>query len=137
MNPDRKFVAKPSYVINTDDLCTICKAEKHLLFARGLFQALAHDKKMTHIEKNGLYLYCLRTGHLARQCTNGQRCKRCRRPHHTLLHIEAKKAKNEKPPSSTSVTTKNEGTPIVATHVRTREQSPGSPYGLPSPSYWP
>ncbi len=42
------------------------------------------------VRSHNLCLNCFRPGHLSRNCTSLHRCKRCQKPHHTLLHIETK-----------------------------------------------
>ncbi len=56
---------------------------------------------------NGLCMNCLRPGHFVRRCTSTQRCRRCQKSHHTLLHLEVKSDGREPnpplplPPSNT------------------------------------
>ena len=64
--------------------------EKHPLYACQTFKALSHDKMMEVIRSHNLCLNCLRPGHYTRKCTSLSKCRKCQRPHHTLLHIEAK-----------------------------------------------
>ena len=66
------------------------KKEKHPLYACTKFRTLSHDDMMSIVKSNKLCLNCMRPGQYARECTSSHRCKRCQRPHHTLLHVETK-----------------------------------------------
>ena len=39
---------------------------------------------------HSLCLNCLKPGHYSKKCTNLSKCRKCQRPHLTLLHIEPK-----------------------------------------------
>ena len=68
--------------------CTLCKTEKHSLFACPQFRAFTHDKKMSAVKSNDLCVNCLRPGHFVRQCRSVNRCRKCQKSHHTLLHVD-------------------------------------------------
>ena len=92
-NP-RRQPSKPitSFVSNTsptDRSCVICK-EKHPLYACSQFKALSDDDKMTVLRDNNLCRNCLQGGHFQRKCKSNHKCKVCQKPHHTLLHTEAR-----------------------------------------------
>ena len=68
--------------------CVVCTSERHPLYTCQKFKAMSRDEKLTTLRKNNLCLNCLGSGHFAKQCRSSHRCKKCQRPHHTLLHIE-------------------------------------------------
>lgn len=83
-------------------MCAICKTERHSLFTCPQFKALAPDKKMSTVKSNNLCINCLRPGHFVKQCRSTNRCRRCQKSHHTLLHVEQAA---EAPASQTPVVT--------------------------------
>ena len=70
--------------------CSLCKTEKHFLFSCPQFKALAHDDKMSTVKSSDLCVNCLRPGHFVKHCRSTNRCRRCQKSHHTLLHVEQK-----------------------------------------------
>ena len=70
--------------------CIICKTEKHPLYCCSRFKGLAHDRMVSFLKENSICLNCLRPGHFVRQCKSPSKCKKCQRPHHTLLHVETR-----------------------------------------------
>ena len=40
------------------------------------------------VKENRICLNCLRPGHFVRQCKSQHKCRKCQRPHHTLLHVD-------------------------------------------------
>lgn len=94
------FAASTGLPIN----CVACKREKHPLYACTVFKALGHEDRVSLLKSNGLCLNCMRPGHYIRDCTSASRCKRCQKPHHTLLHIETKRGPpSPETPSTVSV----------------------------------
>ncbi len=69
----------------TDANCTLCKNEKHPLYVCTRFKSLPRDKMVSLIKSSEL---CLRPGHFSRQCPSLNRCRKCQKPHHTLIHSE-------------------------------------------------
>ena len=109
----RKSFAK-SYVAAVQDSCVACKG-MHPLHKCKDFCTMPHKKKMTIVKGNTLCLNCLRSGHFLRNCPSEQRCKECRKPHHSLLHIatppkrETELLRDKSPPK--------EKPAIISTHV--------------------
>lgn len=68
--------------------CVVCKTERHPLYCCPRFKGLAHDRMVSFLKENSICLNCLRPGHFVRQCKSPYKCKKCQRPHHTLLHVE-------------------------------------------------
>ncbi len=90
----------------TDSLsnpCIVCKIEKHPLYSCSQFKALPHDKMISILKAHGICLNCLRPGHFIRQCKSAYRCKKCQKPHHTLLHVDAKETVPVTPPVDPTV----------------------------------
>ena len=67
-----------SFAANTFDVtlfsCSLCKTEKHSLFACPQFKTLPHDKKMSAVKAASLCVNCLRPGHYVKQCRSAHRC---------------------------------------------------------------
>ena len=94
---------------STKDQCIACKADKHPLYACAKFKSMPHDQKVSMLKANDLCLNCLGPGHFVKQCKSLHRCKRCQRPHHTMLHVDRQAAT----PSS-SLPAEGSETPIVS-----------------------
>ena len=73
---------------STTASCIMCKTEKHPLYSCTRFKGLTHDRMMSLLKEHGMCLNCLRPGHFVRQCKSQHKCRKCQRPHHTLLHVE-------------------------------------------------
>ena len=84
------FSSRPitSLTAVVDEYCVACKTSKHPLYGCPKFKALPHDRMMVPLKSNRVCLYCLKPGHFIKECTSTHRCRKCRRPHHTLLHVE-------------------------------------------------
>lgn len=70
------------------DNCTLCKNEKHMFFSCPRFKALTHEKKLATLRSQEVCMNCLRPGHFVKQCRSAHRCRKCQKPHHTLLHVD-------------------------------------------------
>ena len=81
---------------STTNLSFACKTEKHPLYRCTKFKSMPHDKKVPTLKTNDLCMNRLGPGHFVRQCKSLHRCKKCQKPHHTLLHVESQ---GETPPS--------------------------------------
>ena len=79
-----------SYVTGINDICVICKPNKHPLYACRQFKSLSHDQMVSILKDNNLCMNCLRPDHFVIHCTSNQMCRKCQKPHHTLLHLKAK-----------------------------------------------
>ena len=89
--PITSFTANVS---DTTTSCVVCKSEKHPLYVCTRFKGLTHDKMLSTVRSNNLCLNCLRPGHMSKNCTSIHRCRKCQKPHHTLLHNEAPQSNN-------------------------------------------
>ena len=90
-----------SFAATVDDGCVVCKAGKHHLYACQKFKLLSHNQKIAVLKDGGICMNCFRPGHFVKQCPSPQRCRRCQKPHHTLLHLEAA-SHGPEPATSTS-----------------------------------
>jgi len=70
------------------DRCISCGTEKHYLYTCTKFRSLSHAEKIDLLRSKNYCMKCLCTGHFVRKCQSLNHCKRCQRPHHTLLHME-------------------------------------------------
>ena len=94
---------------STKDQCIACKADKHPLYACTKFKSMPHDQKVSTLKANNLCLNCLGPGHFVKQCKSLHRCKRCQRPHHTMLHVD-----RQAPTPSSSLPAEGSETPVVS-----------------------
>ena len=109
-----------SFTANVDDSCAVCKSGKHPLYACQKFKALPHEQIMSIQKDDGLCMNCFKAGHFVRRCTSTQRCRRCQKPHHTLLHLEVKPEHREQGaafPLPTSTQNPNDHPITVLSHV--------------------
>ena len=94
--------------------CVLCTTEKHPLYVCPRFKVLPHDKMLSTIQNNKLCMNCLRPGHFSRQCGSLNRCRKCQKPHHTLLHDETKgKGQGEQPSVAPAVE------PVISSNAAT------------------
>ncbi len=97
--PIASFVANTN--VPTAITCVCCKKDKHPLYACAKFKALSHDDMISTLKSKGMCINCLRPGHYIKDCSSAHRCKKCQKPHHTLLHVEYKGASQNQTPSDT------------------------------------
>ena len=97
--PVTSFAANAS---NSSPLCTVCKTERHPLYACPRFKLLPHDQKISTLKSNGNCINCLKPGHFVKQCKSLHHCKACQKPHHTLLHLDSPPMSST-PPSPTPI----------------------------------
>lgn len=115
--------------------CVICTSERHPLYTCPKFKAMSHDDKTSTLKGNKLCLNCLGSGHFVKQCKSSHRCRKCQRPHHTLLHVESLGNSPSQPPdpsnhppaqavSNTAVKLKSSAL-LMTCRVLTMELKPG------------
>ena len=103
-HPSFRSISHTSSVSAANNHCVVCKTEKHPLYACTRFKALSRDKVIETLKSNNLCMNCLRPGHYAKQCTSLGKCRRCQRPHHTLIHNEAIAGPSNVSPQASIVT---------------------------------
>ena len=112
-----------SFAANADETntkCILCKNERHPLYVCARFKALSHDRMVSTLKDNKLCMNCLKLGHFVKQCKSLHRCRKCQKPHHTLLHIEAEQGSQGSqgsqatPVSSTLVSTNSASKPVTS-----------------------
>ncbi len=100
VRPSKKnFSSVASFAASTDTVtnhCVLCKTDKHPLYSCSKFKSLSHEQKTSTLKDNHLCMNCL-GAHFVRQCKSIHRCKRCQKPHHSLLYVDAP---NNPPPTS-------------------------------------
>lgn len=87
--PPKKFPPRPVDAYSADvnaSPCVACKMGKHPLYSCTKFRGLLHEQKLSILHENRLCINCLGSGHYSKECRSNYRCKKCQRPHHTLLH---------------------------------------------------
>ena len=85
--------------------CSNCEME-HWITECAKFKGATTNERWEIAKEKRLCFRCLRRRHMKMNC-KGQPCKKCRRPHHTMLHSEptqqaAVATHQENPPSSSS-----------------------------------
>lgn len=70
-----------------NDLCLVCKQQKHYIFQCPKFLNLPISDKYQEIRKQKLCGNCLRPGHFKINC-NSSGCKKCHLKHNTSLHVD-------------------------------------------------
>lgn len=75
---------------NTKLECIVCK-QVHSIYQCEQFQKMDRDTKAAKVKALGLCFNCLKSNYMASECKSGN-CRKCKRKHHTLLHIETEQA---------------------------------------------
>lgn len=105
--------------------CAGCK-QPHFLFQCESFRAQTPQQRFDFVRRSNLCTNCLKSSHLAKNCTGGS-CKYCQRKHHTLLHLPLSPTliAMEAPPH-----TQPEDIPVDQQHlqVETTQRPSHSPY---------
>ena len=75
---------------NNPTICAYCKVKSHPLFRCFKFASATHEQKIKFVKDENRCRKCLRTGHLAKECTQVISCDFCENPfgtdHNRLLH---------------------------------------------------
>ncbi len=72
---------------------------------------------MSTLKSYGLCLNCLKPGHFVKECTSTHRCRKCQKPHHTLLHLEVQPERRESTDTSPVAVPSSNDTDPVLSHV--------------------
>lgn len=67
--------------------CTWCQDDHKLAYCKK-FGSLDVDKRRDFVRTNGLCFNCLGTNHSVFSCRQSTRCHKCKKKHHTILHLE-------------------------------------------------
>jgi len=125
MNPDlsnnsQKAKLHSVHVATPNQSCIHCK-NKHFIFQCESFRKLPVEKRIEIIRNAHLCINCLRSGnHQAKNCT-ASLCRKCGKPHNTLLHFGSSKTDGSMndnqsaiPPSeSIQASSSNSSAPLV------------------------
>ena len=63
---------------------------------------MSHDGKVAVLKEKKLCMNCLNGGHFVRNCRSVHRCKKCQKPHHSLLHVDEPKTSESSGTSSST-----------------------------------
>lgn len=66
--------------------CPVCR-ENHSIYSCSKFKALTPADRCKFAQENKLCINCLGIKHAYKDCKSQTRCKKCAKPHHTLLHF--------------------------------------------------
>lgn len=75
--------------------CVYCKKPDHSIYSCRDFLTLSVNSRIAEIKKLKLCLNCLKSNHNSWNC-NVQKCKKCNKPHNTLLHLDFSNSHNSK-----------------------------------------
>lgn len=83
--------AVASHASNAELLSSQCILipDRRPLYACQRFRDMSHEAKINTVKSNGLCMNCLTPSHFVKRCTSAHQCKRCQKPHHTLLHTDS------------------------------------------------
>lgn len=70
----------------TSQVCDLCK-EGHRLYECKQFLKLSAEERRVELRKKQLCINCMKAGHYAKDCRSST-CRKCSKPHNTLLHVE-------------------------------------------------
>ena len=88
-NPKRSFQSRSAtFTASVSNTCVVCRGDKHALFTCPQFRSMNRDKRMA-VLRNELCINCLKPGHFAKRCPNLNRCRKCDKSHHTLIHDDS------------------------------------------------
>ncbi|GFU65999.1 integrase catalytic domain-containing protein [Trichonephila clavipes] len=77
---------------NAQSQCPLCNAD-HTLSRCDTFLKLSVQGRSDFVKTNNVCFNCLTQFHRVKTCKSKFRCKKCKKPHHSLLHIENVSAK--------------------------------------------
>lgn len=100
--------------------CLICKESKHYIYQCPKFLALSETQRLNEIKKLHLCLNCFRTNHLSTRCAL-KGCRKCGKPHNTLLHINFNQPRLENSFSPTETSNESSGGTVV-THTSSNSE---------------
>ena len=72
---------------NVDLSCILCGVGKHPLYRCKKFKSLSPGQHRDLVRRHLLCYNCLQSSHFMPQCASKQKCQKCRKSHHTLLHL--------------------------------------------------
>ncbi|XP_063390141.1 uncharacterized protein LOC134675762 [Cydia fagiglandana] len=78
--------ATPSSNTDSNQQCGFCN-EDHFIYNCKEFAKLDPEQRSKEVQTRSLCFNCLRPGHSVRFCKRNTSCLRCKRKHHTLLHV--------------------------------------------------
>ena len=100
-----KVSPRTVYAALPETRCVACRKENHPLHNCGKFQRMTREERWEIVKKNGCCMNCLKVGHTAKKCRAPQSCRKCRKSHHTLLHINSNKPPEKSPLETVSTVT--------------------------------
>ena len=93
--------------------CILCENKRHPLYACPRFKSLPRDKMISTIREKELCMNCVRPGHFSSQCKSVNKCRKCQKPHHTLIHTDKKESPDQTAPP-TSIVSSNTAAGIAS-----------------------
>ena len=76
-----------SCATTTTNACIVCKFGWHPLYVCKEFCNLVPKRRTSIASKKEVCLYCLKPGLFHIHCSSNQKCRKCHKSHHTLLHL--------------------------------------------------
>ncbi|XP_062542224.1 uncharacterized protein LOC134210202 [Armigeres subalbatus] len=85
--------------------CPACNQD-HPLMKCARFNQQSHSERLRFVSSKHLCHNCLKSDHIARNCSSTYSCKHCRKRHHTMLHSgDVTRSVNDSPSTRTSMST--------------------------------
>ncbi|XP_058448980.1 uncharacterized protein LOC131428938 [Malaya genurostris] len=81
--------------------CDFC-GKGHQNYTCPEFRALSLQQRLSKVRERNTCFNCLRKGHISRECPSDKTCYKCKKRHHSLLHVEERvppSAAEDKKPS--------------------------------------
>ncbi|XP_055527976.1 uncharacterized protein LOC129720518 [Wyeomyia smithii] len=78
--------------------CDFC-GKGHPNFTCSEFKSLSVPQRLKKVREKNVCFNCLRKGHHSSNCQSAKFCTKCKRRHHSLLHLEEQRSANEQEPS--------------------------------------
>lgn len=102
--------------------CVMCKSDNHRLYRCSKFQKFSVNERIQFVTNHALCFNCLSAGHRVVNCLHSGVCQKCKKRHHSLLHLENK--------VSTAKTNENLSSKEQPTSENIAEPSVGLPITL-------
>ncbi|XP_072389396.1 uncharacterized protein [Diabrotica undecimpunctata] len=118
-NHDDKLRTKAKSFVSTNNNsntlnCSLC-SQNHLIYSCPNFSKLQPTSRLNEAKRLKLCINCLRSGHPTKNCKSSG-CRKCGKPHHTLLHFHNSIQNTPNLEASSSQTPSNQTTNSLTTH---------------------
>ncbi|XP_062540880.1 uncharacterized protein LOC134208936 [Armigeres subalbatus] len=103
---DSQFPCIMCFTSNSACKCPACNQDHHPLMKCARFNQQSHSERLRFVSSKHLCHNCLKSDHIARNCSSTYSCKHCRKRHHTMLHSgDVTRSVNDSPSTASSMST--------------------------------